>query len=31
MRKYEMPFCLSIAILKLKDLIFEHQKLKKEY
>ena len=30
-KKYEMPYCLSIAILKLKDFIFDHQNLKKEH
>jgi hypothetical protein len=30
MKKYELPYCLSIVILKLKDLVFEHQGLKKE-
>jgi hypothetical protein len=30
MKKYELPYCLSIVILKLKDLVFEHPNLKKE-
>ena len=25
-----MPYCLSIVIVKLKDLVFEHQNLKKD-
>jgi len=31
MKVYEYPYCLSVVLLKVQDLIYQWQSLKKEY